>query len=236
MKKGILILALALCGGGAMAQGLQPDYYVEVGAYGGIAPFTNPRLAHERGDKVMLPAVWGFDVHYNLTDAWQIGIQTTASSWKGTGSVIIDSLRNRPLGTADVDYQYADHAWTITGRLNHVIPHYDDYRINRSNFYYGIAFGVAFTLSDGAVAYSQFHQNAGEQYRYLSRYNYESGAGYVFGLQAGYNFFFSQHIGFNAEFAPRFTHISGLDMRNQSRNSQFETFTFPIMIGLRVRF
>lgn len=236
MKKVLLAIATLFIAGSSFAQLTEPDYHFEVGIYGGIAPFITPNKPYDKGTDNLLPAFWSVNGHYNISEHLQVGLDASVTQWQAHGNSYIYNLNDSAIGAVTSSYLYADRAWSLTARLNGVIPHYDRFHQDRSNFYYGIAVGVAFTINDGNIAYDQYLQQKGENFRYVSAFNYESMTGYTFGLQAGWNYYFTNTIGFNVEFAPRFTHFSGIDSKLASRNSQFDIYNFPLTIGFRKRF
>ena len=237
MKQFLLLFVAALLGGTAIAQNYAPDYRFSVGIYGGLAPITKPYKTQYTGDEKTVPDIYGVNGYYNIMDRLQIGVDiNTCSEWSAVGPTTVNGLDGATLGETKVRYLYADRSYTTTLRINGMVPIYDRLRINRSNFYYGIAGGAIFTVNDGAMGYAQFDEKRGEEYRYVSNYHYEPAAGYTFGVQVGMEWYTKGVLGFNAEFAPRFAHLNTVDTRVGNRNGPYDLFSFPVTIGVRVRF
>lgn len=239
MKKRLLLLLAIVCAGNAFAQNYAPDYRFSIGLYGGIAPTSNLMgdLTDYTNEHKNLPSIIGIVGHYNITDRLQVGLDiNTHSEWSSKGTVTIMGQDGQQLGDADVKYLAADRVWTTTGRVNWMMPMYDNLRNNRSNFYYGLAAGGIFTVNDGANIYSQFDETRGENNKYVSEYHFEPGAGYILGAQVGMEWYSRTHWGFNVEFAPRFAHINVVDSRAGNRNGPYDVFSFPLTVGVRYRF
>ena len=238
MKQRLLLFAAILLSGTALAQNYAPEYRFNVGVYGGIAPTTKIyKTTDYSGDEKSLPSHFGVIGHYNVMDRLQVGIDiNTNSEWSSKGTTTLQGLDGNTLGQVGVRYLYADRVWSTTFRVNGMIPMYDRLKDNRSNFYYGVAFGGIFTVNDGATVYSQFDQKYGEEYRYVSELHYEPAAGYTLGVQLGMEWYTSSHFGFNVEAAPRFSHLNTVDNRAGSRNGPYDLFTFPFSVGVRYRF
>jgi hypothetical protein len=238
MKQRLLLFVATLLAGSAGAQNYAPEYNFNVGIYGGIAPTTKLyKVTDYSGDEKSLPSHFGIIGHYNIIDRLQVGIDiNTNSEWSSKGTSTLYGLDGNTLGQVGVRYLYADRVWSTTFRVNGMVPVYDQFRVNRANFYYGVAFGGIFTVNDGAQRYSQFDLKRGEEYRYVSELHYEPAAGYTFGFQVGMEWYTRTHFGFNAEFAPRFSHLNTVDNRAGSRNGPYDLFTFPISVGIRYRF
>ena len=91
-------------------------------------------------------------------------------------------------------------------------------------------------MNDGNTIYSQFNNLRGDEYKYMSEYHYEPGAGYIVGAQVGMEWYTAGALGMNAEFAPRFAHVNTVDNRGGNRNGPYNLFMFPFSVGLRYRF
>jgi hypothetical protein len=238
MKQRLLLFAATLLAGTATAQNYAPDYNFSVGIYGGISPTTKLyKVTDYSGDEKSLPNHVGIIGHYNIMDRLQVGIDiNTNSEWSSKGTSTLRGLDGSTLGNVGIRYLYADRVWSTTFRVNGMVPMYDRMRVNRSNFYYGIAFGGIFTVNDGTKTYSQFDQKRGEEFRYASELHFEPAAGYTLGFQVGMEWYMRTHFGLNVEFAPRFSHLNTVDTRAGSRNGPYDLFTFPISLGIRYRF
>src|SRR6476620_3045784 len=66
MKKVLLAIATLFIAGSTFAQSNEPDYHMEIGIYGGIAPFITPNKPYDKGTDNLLPAYWSVNGHYNL--------------------------------------------------------------------------------------------------------------------------------------------------------------------------
>jgi hypothetical protein len=239
MKKRLLLLLASICAGTAFAQNYAPDYRFSIGLYGGISPTT--KLMGELTDYTnkdrTLPAIVGIMGHYNINDRLQVGLDINMNSeWSSKGTSTLMSQDGKQLGDVTVKYLAADRVFSTTGRVNWMIPTYDNLKNNRSNFYYGLAVGGIFTVNDGSNVYSQFDQVRGENSKYVSEYHFEAAAGYTLGFQIGAEWYSRTHWGFNLEFAPRFSHLNVVDGRSGNRNGPFDVFTFPMTVGVRYRF
>lgn len=213
-----------------------PDYFREVGLHVGVAPFSKPGLTKYAGTKVNLPITYSANFYYNFTERFQAGLDLGMTRWEGSEELQHAGIFGAPSEVRKTTYLFADKAWNLTARANWVFPMYDDWRINRSNFYVGLAAGAVFTVNDGSVSYGALNDATGERNRYVSQYNYASGTGFVVGGQIGYNYYFSNHLGFNIEAAPRYTHVYTVDARYNRANSDFDLWSYPVTVGLKFRF
>ncbi len=213
-----------------------PDYFREVGLNVGVAPFSQPSLTKSYGNKKNLPLTYAANFHCNFTEHWQAGVDMNMTRWEGSGDQQYTGYFGQPSQVRKTTYLYADKAWTLTARVNYQFPFYDHWHVNRSNFYIGLAAGAVFTVNDGSLSYGQLNDKNDENSRYLSQYNYNSGTGFVLGGQIGYNYFFSNHLGFNIEAAPRYTKVYVIDSKYNHGNHDFELWYYPVTVGLKFRF
>lgn len=231
----ILAAAAALFSLTAVAQE-QPDYYREFGLHAGIAPFSKPNNVLYTGSKNKLPYVVNANLYYNFNEHIQAGLDVGMTHWEAEGSYNVDGSFGQPAGSRDIKYLYADRAWNVCARFNYLVPTYDEYHINRANFYFGVAAGAIFTVNDKGNTYMQYLNQVGEEYRYVSQYNYDFGVGYTFGVQIGYSYYFGNHFGINVETAPRFNYVNIVDHRNGSASGHLQTLSYPVTVGLKFRF
>ncbi len=237
MKSIILSITVMVLSVTAFAQySAMPDYQREGGVYGGVSAFTNPRQTQYKGDQNLVPYVAGANFYYNFTSHFQAGADLNITHWESKGNTQINGLENKPSLSESTRYLIADYAYSFTARANYVIPMYDDYQINRSCFYMGLAVGAVFTVNDGHTNYNQLNDMPGEQNRYVESYHYEAGSGYSFGAQVGFNYYISNHVGFSIEGAPRYVHIDTKKHDVGTANGQYSLFYFPTTAGLRLRF
>lgn len=237
MKSLLLSITLIACSVSAFAQfTTEPDYLREGGVYAGVSPFTNPRNTAYKGDRNILPVVAGANFYYNFTDHFQAGVDLNVTRWETRGISTLNGLENGPGFEENTRYIFADYAYSLTARANYVLPMYDDYRINRSAFYMGIAAGAVFTVNDGKTVYNQRNDRPGEENRYIESYHYQAGTGYTLGAQVGFNYWFSNHVGFNLEAAPRYVHMNNNNHDIGTANGQYNLFYFPTTAGIRLRF
>ena len=238
MKKSLLLFIASLIAGTSFAQNYAPDYPFNIGIYGGISPTTKLyKVTDYSADEKSLPNHLGIIGHYSINSRLQVGIDiNTNSEWSSKGTSTIQGLDGNTLGQVGVRYLYADRVWSTTFRVNGLVPVYDRLKDNRSNFYYGIAFGGIFTVNDGRQEYRQFDGKTGEEFRFMSELHFEPAAGYTFGFQVGMEWYTRTHFGFNLEFAPRFAHLNTVDTRAGSRNGPYDLFMFPLSLGVRYRF
>ena len=231
----ILTAAAALFSFAAMAQE-QADYIHEVGLYAGIAPFSKPNNTLYRGDKNKLAYTFAINGYHNFNERIQAGLDVGVTHWESNGSYNVNGLMGASAGSRDIKYLYADRVWNVCARFNYVIPRYDEYHVNRSNVYFGVAAGALFTVNDKGSNYEQYLQQDGEQFRYVSQYNYDYGVGYTFGVQVGYNYYFANRWALNVEAAPRYNYVNIVDHRNGTASGQLQVFSYPITVGLKFRF
>lgn len=234
----LLAAAFSLSSAVASAQFYAPDYAFNVGIYGGIAPTTRIfRNEDFSADEKSLPSIWGIIGHYNISDRIQVGLDiNTMSEWTSRGTTMLQGLNGNVLGQPGIRYVYSERTWTTQVRVNGMVPVYDRMRTVRSNFYYGLGVGAIFTVNDGRTVYRQYDDLPGEEFRFVGEYHYEPAAGYTVGVQVGMEWWMTDRIGVNAEFAPRFNHLNMVDNRAASRNGPYDLFTFPVVAGLRYRF
>ncbi len=237
-KRLLLAAALFLSGDAAFAQFYAPEYRFNIGIYGGLAPTTRIyRTVDQGADEKSLPNIFGIIGHCNITDHLQVGLNiNTASEWSALGTTVIRGLNGQSLGQQTVRYVYAERTWTTEARVNGLVPIYNRLKDVRSNFYYGAGIGAIFTINDGGRKYTQVLDQPGEEFRFVSEYRYEPAAGYTLGVQLGMDWWLTDHVGVNAEFAPRFNHLNTVDNRASGRNGPFDVFTFPTTVGIRYRF
>jgi hypothetical protein len=223
----LLVLTMLFGSNAAFAQFYAPDFPLNIGIYGGIAPTTRIYgTADYTADEKSLPNIFGIIGHYNVTDHFQVGLDVnTSSEWSAKATTTLQGLN-----------VYASRVWSPQVRINGLIPVYDRLRTVRSNFYYGVAVGAIFTINDGGRDYTQYNEQLGEEYRFVSEYRYEPAAGYTVGFQIGMEWWTNGRLGVNAEFAPRFNHLNNVDNRYAGRNGPFDVFTFPMTAGIRYRF
>ncbi len=236
MKSIILSITALFLSVAAFAQSTPPDYSHEVGVYGGVSAFTNPLSTAYKGSRNLVPYVVSANYYYNFSERFQAGVDMAMTHWETQGNYTYPGLNNGAGFSHATNYVFADYAWALTARANYMIPLYDHYRINRSNFYMGVAAGAVFTVSDGRTNYAQFNNMEGEQYRYIDTYHYEAGSGYTVGAQVGFTYYISNHIGFNAEGAARYVQIDNKNHNIGSVNGGFEMFYFPVTLGIKMRF
>ena len=239
MKKRLLLLLASICAGTAFAQNYAPDYRYNIGLYGGISPTSKliGELADYTDKERTLPLHVGIVGHYNITDRLQVGLDVNMNSeWSSKGTSTLMAQDGKPMGDVEVKYLAAARVFSTTGRVNWMIPTFDNLKNNRSNFYYGLAFGGIFTVNDGSNVYSQFAEVRGENTRYVSEYHFEPAAGYTLGFQLGMEWYSRTNWGFNVEFAPRYSHLNLVDSRAGNRNGPYDIFTFPLSVGVRYRF
>ena len=213
-----------------------PDYFRDLSLNVGVAPFTHPGMTRYVGDKNTLPITASANFNYSFTQNFQAGVDLQMTRWEAKGDQAYNGVQGGSAGTRSTTYLYADRVWSLTARANYMMPVYDDYHVNRANFYVGVAAGAAFTMNDGGITYTQADGMGGEENRYVSQFNYASGAGFVVGGQIGYTYYVGNHVGLNIECAPRYTHIYGVDSRYDRANHDFDVWSYPISVGVRVRF
>ena len=220
----------------ASAQPEAADYTSEVTLSGGIAPATVPFKTYYRGGDMRLPYYASLNYHYNLNEAFQLGIAVGMTEWQSSDDQHINTITNPNLASQRITYVYAERAFDVTARANWVIPTYNGAHQNSANFYVGVAAGAVFTLNNYGTQYAQAGDRQGPEFKYLRQYNYNSGTGFVGGIQAGFTKYLTMGLGLNVEVAPRYAYIKTINADLEANNENFGLLYFPVTIGLRVRF
>lgn len=237
MKSIILsITAMALSFSAFAQYTLEADYRMEGGVYGGISAFTHARNTLYSGDHNKVPYVAGANLYYNFTEHFQAGVDLNVTHWESTGSTKVGGVQNKPGFSENTRYLLADYAYSLTVRANYVLPMYDGFNIHRSSFYAGASAGAVFTVNDGKSNFGQLNDRPGAENRYLETYHYEAGTGYSLGVQVGFNYYISNHVGFSVEGAPRYVHMNNKNHDIGTSNGQYNLFYFPTTLGVRLRF
>ena len=209
----------------------------EIGVVGGVSNTSRVKESLYSGDEGKWTYATGINFHLNITPHFQAGIEAGMTSWERSTDWALDGYNNQSLGTKEVNYIFADRALSLAFRVNYVLPFYTRYEdFVRSSFYAGVSFGGVATGSEGNIEYSRANPNTPAEYRYVSKFQYESGYGTVLGLQAGYTYFFSKALGVNIEFAPKMAWVKTADAKYGYANDTYNVLYFPATLGLRFRF
>lgn len=209
----------------------------EFGLSGGVSNTSRVKESLYSGDKGKWTYAAGINFHYNISPRLQAGLEAGMTHWERTGAWTLYANNNQSLGTKEVTFLFAERALSLAVRLNYVVPLYNLYEdFVRSSFYGGISLGGVATGNEGKIEYSKSNPNTPAEYRYVSRFQYESGYGTVLGLQVGYNYFFSKLLGMNIEFAPKMAWVKTVDAKYGYANDTYNILYFPATIGLRFRF
>lgn len=209
----------------------------EAGLSGGVSNTSRIKESLYSGNKGTWTYAAGINFHLNIDPHWQAGIEAGMTRWERTDEWALYGSNNQSLGTKEVNYIFAERALSLTLRLNYVLPFYNRYEdFIRSSFYGGISLGGVATGNEGKIEYSRANPNTPAEYRYVSKFQYESGYGTVLGLQVGYNYFFSKLLGLNLEFAPKMAWVKTVDSKYGYANDTYNILYFPATVGLRFRF
>lgn len=209
----------------------------EAGLNAGFSTTSSPHQSLYKGDKNIWNYAVGANVHLNLHERWNAGINIGMTRWQRGGTWELTGTSNDSLGTADVNYVLAKRAVSITAELNHVLPFYTAYEdYSRSQLYIGISAGANFIGNDGEIVYGKVNPNTPAEYTYAAEYHYEAGYGFVLGGQIGYTYYLGSHWGINLEFAPKVTWVKTNDSKYGRANQTYNLVYFPTTIGLHYRF
>jgi hypothetical protein len=232
-------ITLLTISGNLWAQNFPPDYRLEFGINGGIAPFTLPKGVDPlyRGSATVMPATESLNFQYNISQNWQVGGDLGITSWKTKTTWPLNDANNQQLQSGNVTINIAKPEVGFCAQLNRVKAYYSEYKeFNKANLYYGVSLGLAVTVNDGGMANSLYNQTPDPNYTYTSQYNYGYGIGYIAGVQVGFTYYVIEHLGFNIELAGRYTDIGTSDTRYDHENARFNLMYFPCKVGLRLRF
>ena len=235
MRSVILTLVILFTVSSAFAQYRSQDN--EIAIYYGENTTTQPIGGAYKGTKSPWSSLGGVSYHRMLSDNWQIGGDVTIARWATKGDWgPIQGPYGKNLGYKPVTYMIADPAVTVAFQANRVMPFYLDFDPSfiRSQFYYGVTVGAVFTANDGGTTTTTV--KTPETFTYTSQFDFQNGKGFVVGVQAGYSFFLTEHIGLNLELAPRFYEVFCSDPRSNYVNKQYHLATFTAAAGFRIRF
>ncbi len=209
----------------------------ELGLTGGVSSTSRVKESLYSGDKGKWTYAAGINFHYNINPHFQAGLEAGMTRWERTGEWSLNASNNQSLGNKEVTYLFAERALSLALRLNYVVPiyrAYDDFI--RSSFYGGVTLGGVATGNEGKIEYAKGNPNTPAEYRYVTKFQYESGYGTLLGLQIGYNYYFSKLLGVNLEFAPKMAWVKTVDAKYGAANDTYNILYFPATIGLRFRF
>ncbi len=184
--------------------------------------------------EISAKVVYAVDEHWNLVA--ELGMR----KWESFGTWNNPYTMGTSLQKTEVKFQIGKPALTESFQLNYVIPFYSKWKTyNKANLYFGVNLGLVTTISDGSVGYSKYNAAPDSSYRYVSNYNYGSGIGYSFGLQAGYTYYFMRRWGVNVEIGARFVEV-GTDKTNgiydDHGTHRYHMLFLPETVGIRYRF
>ena len=248
MKGFLLTAAIVFTGFGFVKaqpniwQDYRPDRTWDIGISAGPSVITRPlgpEKAYQGTRTNVVPDV-AIKLQYVLTPNWHLAFDLGFRKWESFGLWSQPYLNGTKLKSTETKFGLGNPAVTESFQVNYVIPYYSKYRvINRANLYFGATIGLVTTVSDGSLGYSKLNAQPDSSYRYVSSYNYGSGIGYSFGVQAGYTYYFLRRWGVNVELAARYVHINtekvnGLN--NDHGTNSYHMMFFPQTFGLRYRF
>ncbi len=239
--KALLLTAAALLAftGGLFAQNLPPDYNWEVGVNGGYSFVTRPvgPAAAYTGNGTKTSGDLSVRLNYFVSPHWMFSLDIGDRQWVSYGTWQLNDIYGQSLHAEPITFVIADHAINSSVGINYVIPFYTRYNtFNRSNLNFGVQVGMINTVNDGSMHYSNYNSAPDSSYRYVSKYDYQSGTGITFGVQMGYTYYILPRLGINIDLAARYAHVKTIDMRYASENSIFTSLYFPETIGIRWRF
>lgn len=238
MKRFLVITAIAACSSmSVLAQNPYPDLHNEVGIGGGVSLMTLPKGVAYTGTEAKI-SYYGQLMYTRYIDTrFNVGIEAGVTHWETAGNMPLTATNNVAAGSAATKYLFADRALNFVLRFNRMHWQTDQFNFQRSYFYYGVALGLVYTnAQDKQLQYAQLNGKKGSENRYISQYNYQSGIGYVAGLQLGYTYFLGKTVGLNIEAAPRFTYVFTEDYQQVHQNDAYHLLYFPFSVGLKFRF
>jgi hypothetical protein len=248
MKRLLLPVLLLTCISTVHAQRLglwdndPPEHRWDVGVNLGGSIITRPLGPQDAytGDKTSIVADYGVRVVRSLGEHWNVALDIGFRKWESNGTWYNNYYGGKKLNPTPIRFQMGRPAISQSVQLNYVIPTYSRFRkINRSNLYFGVLFGLVTTVSDGSTQYSKYNAEPDSSYRYVSGYNYGAGIGYSFGGQVGYTYYVLRRWGINAEFSTRYADV-GTEKVNGIHNAhmtnRFRTVYFAQTFGIRYRF
>jgi hypothetical protein len=240
MKAIILaVSALFVMNSNLFAQNLPPDYYFEIGLNGGLSGATRPVGPAEpyQGNGTNISGDYSLRINYLPSPHWMFAVDFGDRQWFSYGTWAATDINGQKLSGRTVTFDVADHAINSSIEANYMIPFYSGYsNYNKANLYFGVMLGLMNTVNDGSIGYSTYKASPDSNFRYVSKYDYESGLGVTFGIQMGYTWYFIPRLGLNVELAARYAHVNTIDEHYGSENNKFTTLYFPETIGLRWRF
>ena len=230
MKSLLLLVAGVLLSNGVYAQTF------EIGLNGGVSTTSRANNALYQGDDNKWNYAADLSFHYNFTDRWQTGLSIGMTKWERETSWPLIHTNGDSLGTEDIDILIAKRAVSFALQLNHNIPFYDQFGdYIKHNVYMGVSGGAVIVGNDGEAIYSKVNPSTPVEYTYTSEFHFESGYGMLVGIQIGYTYFFSQKVGINVDFAPKWAWVRTYDSRYAGANNQYNLMYFPTTVGIRYK-
>ena len=209
----------------------------EIGLNGGVSTTSKPHQSLYKGIDNIYNYAADVNFHYNITERWQTGVSVGVTKWQRHDEWPIELTNNVSLGNQDVKLVLAQSAVSFALQLNHVIPFYEQYEdFVRSNLYFGVSAGAVIAGNNGKVNYSRVNPNTPAEYTYANEYHFESGYGYLLGVQLGYTYYFNEHIGLNFDIAPKVAWMRTNDSRIAGANNKYNLIYFPTTLGIHYRF
>ena len=240
MKAFLLTVATTLAlAGGVFAQNLPPDYYWEVGINGGTGAYTRPLgpAINYQGTRTNTVPEMSVRLNYYFNPHWMINLDLGSSKWVSYGTWQLNDKSGKTLDQREITFLIASRAVNESVGLNYVIPFYTRYNTyNKANINFGAQFGLMQTVNDGSMGYSLYRKAPDSTLSYMSKYDYNAGTGFTYGIQAGVTYYVMPRLGINLDIAMRYAPIHTSDQRYGSENNNFHLLYFPETIGLRWRF
>lgn len=247
MKLFFITVVFMVCTGGLFAQhalwqNFPPDIKWDIGFNYGGSEITRP-LGPDRnyqGTRTNIVPDYTLKVAYAANPNWIFAFEMGMRKWESFGTWSEPYLMGTTLKNENITFGLGRPALTESFQANYAIPFYNKFSVvNKASLYFGINLGLVETVSDGSVGYSHYNAPPDSAYRFVSSYNYGSGIGFSFGVQAGYTWYFWKRFGLNAEIAAKYVNVAtetvnGLNYAHITNN--YHMMYFPESIGLRYRF
>lgn len=226
----------------AIWENFPPDLRWDAGVNAGFSGITRPTGPEKdyQGTRTHVVPEYSARVVYAADEHWNINFDLGFRTWESYGTWKNPSTMGTSLKNTEVKFQLGKPAISESIQVNYVIPFYTKYRTyNKANLYFGAMLGMVTTVSDGSVGYSRYNAPPDSSYRYISSYNYGSGIGFSFGLQAGYTYYILRRWGINVEVSARYVDVGTEKVNglNDDHNThRYQLLFLPQTIGIRYRF
>ena len=233
------IAMIMVCVSPMFAQNFPPDLNWEVGLNGGYSVCTRPLGPPDSYRGTRTNTVYDYSVRggYYFNPHWQMNLDIGSRKWESYGTWAINGTFGKTLQPQNITFLLADRAISESVQFNYVIPFYTQFQVyNKANFYFGTMLGMVTTVNDGSQGYSNYKSLTDSGYKYLSKFDYNSGIGLSFGFQTGFTYYFVPKLGINIELAVRYANVTTTNNNYNHDISWYYLLYFPETIGIRYKF